>query len=136
MRLSSSRFTVLTFFKAGIRCPAILLRMCRNVIAGYCSFGKKFSFTASNHLSSGDRRFLWLKMGEGLHPIGRIFLESTSLPRLVRREESLLRLLPPVLTDAILCLDRHKCSSRQTQVFYVTDTSVLAVRHKCLTRQS
>ena len=36
---------------------------------------------------------------------------------------------------SIVCLDRRKCFSRQTQVFYVTDTSVLAVRHKCLTSQ-
>ncbi|WP_373730751.1 hypothetical protein [Bacteroides heparinolyticus] len=30
----------------------------------------------------------------------------------------------PVLTAAILCLDRGKCPSRQTQVSDVTDTSV------------
>ncbi|WP_373834224.1 hypothetical protein, partial [Bacteroides heparinolyticus] len=31
---------------------------------------------------------------------------------------------PPVLTAAILCRDRRKCSSRQTLVFDVSDTSV------------
>ena len=72
----------------------------------------------------------------GLHPVGRIFPECAGLRLSGRREESLSgRPHSRCLKAIILCLDRHKCFARQTQVFYTSDTSVLAVRHKCLTMQ-
>ncbi|WP_373827071.1 hypothetical protein, partial [Bacteroides heparinolyticus] len=71
-----------------------------------------------------DRRLLFLKM-RGCILSGGYFLNAPVHDGQAEEKKAFQTGRPsPVLTAAILCLDRRKYSSRQTQVSDVSDTCV------------